>query len=123
MRIVIIDDSTMVRMELREIFESEGYEVIEASCGEEAVSIFRRTEDVDMIYCDYNMPDMDGLETIEKITMEHPHMDTPIVLITTESSPELKAKSKTLGVRGWIVKPYTKEALLQATEYFTRTEE
>ena len=111
-KILLIDDSLTVRMELRAVFEQSEFELREAADGEEAIESFTRDPDLDLIICDYNMPGLDGLSTIEKIFEIQPERKVSCIMLTTESSSELKERGKAIGIKGWILKPFKKEMLL-----------
>lgn len=113
-KILFIDDSLPARMTLREAFEDTEFEVIEAKSGDEAIAMFERNDlNVDMILCDYNMPGKDGLTTMKEIMDACPEgQKIPSVMVTTESSHELKAKGKEIGLHGWILKPFKRKLLL-----------
>ena len=111
-KILLIDDSLTVRMELKQAFAGEGYEIYEAENGEKAIETFRATSDIKLIICDYNMPGKDGLTTISDIFQINPEKPPLALMLTTESSKTLKTKGREIGISGWILKPYNKEVLL-----------
>jgi two-component system chemotaxis response regulator CheY len=110
--ILVVDDSGTFRQVVRSTLVKEGYNVIEAVDGLEACGKLD-TPKLDLIICDVNMPRMDGL-TFIKHAKASAHKFTPVLMITTESRPEIKAEGKALGVTGWIVKPFQPLQLLAA---------
>lgn len=101
-RILIADDESIIRMNLREMLSQQGYDVIaEASTGAMAVELARKTRP-DLILLDIKMPDMDGLDAAKLIFDER---IAPVVLLTAYSDEELIDKAKAAGVCGYLVKP------------------
>lgn len=108
-RFVIADDEPITRMDLREILESEGHEVVgEASDGFDAVELCK-TYHPDMVLMDIKMPLLDGLNA-SKIIMEEELADG-ILLLTAYSSKNFVKKATAIGVIGYLVKPITEESL------------
>ena len=111
--ILTVDDSRTIRDMLAVTLSAAGYEVVQAEDGVEALERLRDTRP-DAIVTDINMPRMDGFELIEEVRREGPNKGTPILVLTTESEPERKARAKQAGATGWIVKPFNPEKLLEA---------
>lgn len=111
---MIIDDSKSVRYMIRLILEEAGYEIIEMESGPEAL-IQLAKETVDLIFLDFVMPQMSGLDFL-KILKSTPGTATiPVVMVTTETTRHRKRQGKQLGCRSWLVKPFGKEQLLAHT--------
>lgn len=111
-KILVVDDAKLIRDELSKVFLKEGYEVLQAENGSDGVAIVKANTDLDMIITDLNMPEMDGLSMIEKIREEVPDFDQPILILTTEASPNLKQRGRMLGVKLWAIKPVSPASLL-----------
>lgn len=111
-KLLIVDDSLTVRLDLNKIFCKAGYQVVEAVDGEDAVEKFKEHPDVDLIICDYNLPYLNGLDALAKMYGECGDKKPRALMLTTESSGELKEKGRRLGLTGWILKPYREETLL-----------
>ncbi len=109
-KVLVVDNSQTVRVRMQMILEEYRVECILASDGDEGLERFRESPDIGLIFCDLNMPRMDGLTMIEKI-QETGKPLPPTVLVTTESSMKMVERAKALGVRGWIVKPVTKDVI------------
>ena len=71
-------------------------------------------EDYDMLISDINMPQLNGLDLAAKLKENTAFKNKPILILTTESSAEMKAKGKSIGVTGWLVKPFSNEKLTKA---------
>ncbi|MBN2606150.1 MAG: response regulator, partial [Thiotrichales bacterium] len=81
------------------------FELTLASNGQEALDATQQ-EQFDAIISDINMPVMNGLEFLEKVRAEENYKFTPVLMMTTEASREMKDQGKKLGATGWIVKPF-----------------
>jgi two-component system chemotaxis response regulator CheY len=113
--ILAVDDSASMRQMVGVTLRAAGYEVVEASDGDEALE-YARKHRVDLVLADVNMPRMDGITLIAQLrTLPNYHL-TPLLLLTTESSPERKMQGKQAGATGWMVKPFHPEQLLATLE-------
>jgi AmiR/NasT family two-component response regulator len=112
-RILIAEDETLIRLDLRSILERAGFEVCaEAHDGEEAVECARRTAP-DLAILDVKMPRLDGIEAARKILDERP---IPIVIVTAYGQEELVSRAVEAGVFGYLVKPFRETDLLPAIQ-------
>ena len=114
-RILVVEDSVSMRSFVRNALESDsrssaGLEVIEASSGFEALRLLPRGP-YDLVITDINMPDINGLELISFIRKSELHKATPILIISTQSSERDRARGLSLGANGYLLKPFTLEAL------------
>ena len=89
-----------------------GYTVMEAADGQAALDLLK-TNGVDLIISDINMPNINGIELIRRLRAQEKFSKTPILLLTTESDPAKKAEGKAAGATGWIVKPFKQDQLLE----------
>ena len=111
MRILIAEDETIIRLDLRDLLERAGLEVCaEAKDGEEAVEL-ARSEHPDLALLDVKMPRLDGIEAARRILDERP---IPIVMLTAYGQDELVARAVEAGVFGYLVKPFREQDLLPA---------
>jgi two-component system, response regulator PdtaR len=111
MRILIAEDETIIRLDLRELLERAGYDVVaEARDGEEAVALARSTEP-ELALLDVKMPKLDGIDAARRILEERP---IPIVMVTAYGETELVARAVEAGVFGYLVKPFRETDLLPA---------
>lgn len=110
--ILIVDDSAAQRKVVRLALESKGYQIIEATDGQDALS--KLNSDLHLIVCDVNMPVMDGLEFVRQMKLNEQHKFLPIIMLTTESQEAMREKGMELGARAWLNKPFSMEQLLDA---------
>jgi two-component system, response regulator PdtaR len=111
MRILIAEDETIIRLDLRELLERAGYEVCaEARDGNEAVELARSAKP-DLAVLDVKMPQLDGIEAARRILDERP---IPIVMLTAYGQDELVSRAVEAGVFGYLVKPFRETDLLPA---------
>ena len=111
MRILIAEDETIIRLDLRDLLERAGFDVCaEAKDGEEAVAL-ARSEQPDVAILDVKMPKLDGIEAARRILEERP---LPIVMLTAYGQDELVARAVEAGVFGYLVKPFREQDLLPA---------
>lgn len=108
--ILTVDDSVSMRMLLRAALTKEGHQINEA---EDGVAAAQWLEDhqPDLVITDINMPRMDGFGLIEHIRAQPRFRDMPILVLTTESTAEKKARARAAGATGWIVKPFDPDQL------------
>ena len=109
--ILAVDDSPSMRQMVGQTLRAAGYDVIEAADGVEALE---KAKDrvVDVVITDVNMPNMDGLTLVAQLRALPTYRLVPLLLLTTESSPERKAQGKQAGATGWMVKPFNPDQLL-----------
>ena len=111
MKILIAEDETIIRLDLRELLERAGFEVCgEAKDGEEAIEL-ARSEEPDLAVLDVKMPKLDGIEAARRILEERP---IPIVMLTAYGQEELVSRAVEAGVFGYLVKPFREQDLLPA---------
>ncbi len=110
-RILIAEDETIIRLDLKHLLERGGFEVCaEARDGEEAVAL-AASEQPDLAVLDVKMPRLDGIEAARRILAERP---IPIVMLTAYGQEELVARAVEAGVFGYLVKPFREDDLLPA---------
>lgn len=113
LKIVIADDEAVIRMDLKEILQEAGHEVVgETANGRRVVSIVRDTRP-DLIVMDVKMPDMDGIEAARLIAAEQL---APVLLLTAFDDEELIERAKDAGVLAYLVKPVEEKNLFPAME-------
>jgi two-component system chemotaxis response regulator CheY len=110
--ILAVDDSASMRQMVSFTLRSSGYEVIEAVDGQDALDKIGDRQ-VDLVLTDQNMPRMDGLTLIRQLRVQDRFKRTPILVLTTESSDEMKQAGRSAGATGWLVKPFDPARLLE----------
>lgn len=112
-QILIVDDSMSMRQTLAIALRGNGYDVIEASDGKEALGKLDGRK-LNLIISDVNMPNMDGISFVKAAKTLPNYKFTPVIMLTTESDKTKKQAGKAAGVRAWVVKPFQPPALLDA---------
>ncbi len=109
--ILAVDDSASMRQMVSFTLKDAGYEVTEAADGEEALKIAKGGS-FNLVLTDINMPKMNGIELTRALRALPDYKFTPILTLTTESTPEKKQEGKAAGATGWIVKPFSPDQLI-----------
>ena len=109
--ILTVDDSKSIRDMIGFSLEPKGYKVVGAEDGVQGLAALRRGG-VDMVVCDVNMPNMDGIEMVRQARGDAGLSGIPIVMLTTEAQKEKMLEAKKAGATGWLVKPFDETKLL-----------
>jgi two-component system, chemotaxis family, chemotaxis protein CheY len=109
--ILAVDDSASMRQMVSFTLKGAGYDVIEAVDGVDALGKAKGANP-DAVLTDVNMPNMDGITLIQELRKLPNYKHTPMLMLTTESSGDMKVKGKTAGATGWLVKPFNPDQLL-----------
>lgn len=116
MNILIVDDSLAMRMIVKKTLRGAGYDghdISDAADGAIALEAIRK--DVpDLVLCDWNMPNMNGIELLEKLNEEG--YKTKFGFVTTEATGEMREKAKEAGARFLIAKPFTEDSFREALD-------
>lgn len=111
--VLAVDDSKTIRDMLRLSLSSTDIQVHVAEDGIDGLEKLQ-TLVPDVIISDINMPRLDGFGFIEAVRQLEPFQNTPILVLTTEAAPELRARARAVGATGWIVKPFDPPKLIKA---------
>ena len=112
-RVLVAEDEALIRLDLVELLEEQGYEVVgQAADGEKAVEMARELEP-DLVVMDVKMPNVDGIAAAEQVTEER---IAPVVMLTAFSQRELIDKAKTAGAMAYVVKPFDASDVVPAIE-------
>jgi two-component system, response regulator PdtaR len=112
-RVVIAEDEAIIRLDLKEILESEGYDVVgEAARGDEALELVKQTMP-DLAILDIKMPGMDGIEVARQVVGEH---GVPVLILTAFSQRNLIEEARDAGVAAYLVKPFQSTDIVPAIE-------
>lgn len=111
-KILAVDDSKTMRHMVVSTLKNAGFETHEAEDGQQALEVFGG-DAFDLVITDLNIPALDGFAFIEKVRQGAHRPFVPILMLTTESDAEKKARGKSVGATGWIVKPFNPERLVE----------
>jgi two-component system chemotaxis response regulator CheY len=113
--ILIVDDSSLIRSQLRAALEAKGVRVVEAENGSEG--LWRARENIcDLIIADIHMPIMDGIRMVEELRKIPEYVTTPIFILTSDAALTRAEEGKRAGANAWILKPVKTELLWKAIE-------
>ena len=117
--ILAVDDSNSLRQMVAFTLKSSGFDVIEAVDGQDAIEKLRERS-VDLVLTDQNMPRMDGITLVRHLRSQPQFQLTPILILTTESSDEMKQAGRAAGATGWMVKPFDPTKLIEVIRHVVR---
>lgn len=120
--VLIVDDSITVRELLSMTFNKVGYRVEQARDGQEAWEKLRSGLPCDIVFCDIEMPRMDGLELLSRIQKDPNLTHLPIAMLTSRGADRHRQMAASLGASGYFTKPYLEEALLDAAQRMLKGE-
>lgn len=111
-RALVIDDSRAMRIILSRALAGSGFTVVQASDGGQGLDILSREGNaIELVLVDWNMPEMNGLEFIQKVRAQSDLSSMKIMMVTTETEIEQMAKALEAGADEYIMKPFTNEAI------------
>ena len=113
MRALVIDDSKAMRAILRRILRELGYEVLEAGNGREGLECLRKFGAVDLALVDWNMPEMNGLDFLRAVRKQRTYDAMPTMMVTMETEMEEMTEALRMGASEYVMKPFTKEVILE----------
>lgn len=117
--VLIVDDSPSVRRRVRIALEDGGHAVLEAADGATALVLLELNR-ADLVITDMNMDEMTGLELVERIRRRYSRQALPVLFLTTEAGDDMKARGRSAGADGWLVKPADAERLREVVGYVLR---
>jgi len=115
-KILIVDDAASMRGLVAMTLKKNGYEVVEASDGKDALTKLSSVGKVDLIITDLNMPNMDGIELIKTLKADAKYRFIPVIMLTTESQEAKKEEGRKAGAKAWIVKPFKPDVLVNVVK-------
>ena len=110
--ILAVDDSASMRQMVSFTLKSAGYDVVDAVDCEDAIEK-TRTRDFNLVLTDQNMPRLDGIGLTKRLRDNPKFKLTPILILTTESSDQMKQAGRAAGATGWLVKPFDPAKLIE----------
>ena len=114
-RILTVDDSNSLRRMVAFTLQQAGHEVTQAVDGSDGLQKAKENT-IDLALVDVNMPVMGGIALVRELRALAEYRKTPILMLTTESSAEMKQEGRAAGATGWIIKPFSPDQLLQIVE-------
>ena len=117
--ILAVDDSISMRQMVSFTLKNAGYEVVEAVDGEDAFDKASERE-FDLVLTDQNMPRLDGIGLTRRLREQPKFKNTPILILTTESSDQMKQAGRAAGATGWLVKPFDPAKLIEVIKKVVR---
>ena len=119
-RVLTVDDSRTIQIMLRKTLEEAGYDVVQGVDGVDGLEKLQEAAPPPAaIITDINMPRLDGFGLIEAVRKLDGYKHIPIIVLTTESDPEKKQRARDAGATGWIIKPFSADALIAAIRRVT----
>ena len=113
MKILSIDDSKTIRMAVKNIVEVIGIELYEAEDGLEGLkALDEHNGDIDLILLDWEMPNVNGFEFLQKVKQDKRYRAIPVIMLTTVSQKEKMIEAIRAGAKQYITKPFSSEVLL-----------
>lgn len=113
MKVLVVDDFATMRRILRNILKQIGFKnIIEADDGKSALKDLKK-EKVDLILCDWNMPEMSGIELLKNVKSDDELKGIPFVMVTAEAQKDNIVNAVKAGVSNYIVKPFTAETITE----------
>jgi len=114
MSILVVDDSATLRNQVGGALRRAGFDVVEAADGRTALELVRGTSEISCVICDVNMPWMSGVEFVEEVAKLEQR--PPILMLTSESKPDLVERAMAAGAIGWLVKPCNPDHVVAAAK-------
>ena len=111
MDVLIIDDSSTIRLILRRFLDKMGCQVVEAENGREGLDRLKEMPHVDIVLVDWNMPEMSGLDFVRAVRTERTYDALPIVMVTTNTQIENVSEALTAGADEYVMKPFTLDVI------------
>jgi two-component system chemotaxis response regulator CheY len=117
--ILAVDDSPSMRKMVSFTLTGAGFKVVEAVDGVDALEK-AQTQEIDLVLADQNMPRLDGIGLTRKLREDPKFQNTPILILTTESSDQMKQAGRAAGATGWLVKPFDPNRLIEVIQKVLR---
>jgi two-component system chemotaxis response regulator CheY len=111
--VMVVDDSSSFRTVVKLALQKSGYEVVEASDGRDALAKLTGRK-INLVVCDINMPQMDGITFVKQMKASAMHKFTPVIMLTTETQQSKKDEARAAGAKGWLTKPFQTAQLVEA---------
>lgn len=113
MKALIVDDSSTMRRIIKKALQEMGMDSVEAGDGNEALASLRSASDIDFVLLDWNMPNMNGFDTLKAIKADAATASIPVLMVTTEAERSQVVKAIQAGAKQYVVKPFTTDILVE----------
>ncbi|HRD68051.1 MAG TPA: response regulator [Candidatus Competibacter sp.] len=123
MAVLVIDDSKAMRSLIKRILNDAGFEVLEAGDGQEALECLQRWNHIDLVLVDWDMPGMDGYEFVRTVRATPAYRHLRLMMVTAESELEHVAAALAAGADEYVMKPFTRDAVLGKLDLLRTTRE
>ena len=111
MKVLVVDDFSTMRRIVRNVLKQVGLtSIVEADNGKAALKVLKK-EDIDLILCDWNMPEMSGIDLLKAVKSDDALKNIPFVMVTAEAQKDNILEAVKAGVSSYIVKPFTAETV------------
>jgi two-component system chemotaxis response regulator CheY len=104
-KVLIVDDSEIIRQQIRRALADAGIDVIEACDGVDGLERIAQHDDLSLLVLDINMPRMNGLEMLDALKKDAKSANLPVLILTTEAQQSMVARAKQAGAKAWLIKP------------------
>jgi two-component system chemotaxis response regulator CheY len=119
MKMIIADDSRVMRSIIERVIRAMGYESLHASNGQEVLELLEKNgKEIGLVLLDWNMPVLDGFEVLKSMQAHSTYGNIPVLMVSTESEDGKAAQAVDAGARGYLPKPFTSDdltAMIQKT--------
>jgi two-component system, chemotaxis family, chemotaxis protein CheY len=116
LKALVIDDSRAMRTIIGQILRSIGYEVADASNGREGLQRVSEVGPLNLILVDWNMPEMNGIDFVRALRSDRKNDDVRVMMVTTETEMRRMAEALEQGANEYVMKPFTRDVILQKLE-------
>jgi two-component system chemotaxis response regulator CheY len=116
MHALVVDDSSTIRMILKEFLKKLGFEVSEAGNGQEALDRLKGMGKADLVLVDWNMPVMDGVSFVRAVRAQPGYASLPLLMVTTNTELSQVSTALEAGANEYIMKPFTREMVREKLE-------
>jgi two-component system chemotaxis response regulator CheY len=117
-KVLIVDDSEIIRQQLRRALTEAGLAVVEASDGVDGLERMAEHSDISLLVLDINMPRMNGLDMLDALKKDAKLSNLPVLILTTEAQQSMVARAKQAGAKAWLIKPVKMDQFVGIVQRF-----
>jgi two-component system chemotaxis response regulator CheY len=117
-KVLIVDDSEIVRQQLGRALTEAGLSVVEAGDGVDGLERLGEYADISLLILDINMPRMNGLEMLDALKRNPKTALLPVLVLTTEAQHSMVARAKQAGAKAWLIKPVKMDRFVEVVKRF-----